>query len=49
MGVDEVLDIKRELYGSKRRLNDLDPWELNQLLVKLRREHATRSKRKKLH
>ena len=46
LSVDFVLDIKRKMYGTKRKLNDLDVWELNQLISELRRLYA---RRKKLH
>ena len=46
LSVNLVLDIKRELYGTKRKLNDLENWELNQLINILRSEYA---RRKKLH
>ena len=46
LSVDFVLDIKREMFGTKRKLNDLGVWELNQLISELRRHYA---RRKKLH
>ena len=46
LSVNLVLDIKRELYGTKRKLNDLENWELNQLINILRSEYV---RRKKLH
>ena len=47
LSVDFVLDIKREMFGTKRKLNDLDVWELNQLITELRREYARRKKVRK--
>jgi len=44
LSVDFVLDIKRELYGSKRKLNDLESWELTRLINELRRHHVRREK-----
>ena len=46
LSVDLVLDIKRELFGTKRKLNDLENWELGKLINVLRNEYA---RRKKLH
>jgi hypothetical protein len=40
------LDIKRELFGTKKKLNDLESWELGKLINVLRSEYA---RRKKLH
>ena len=42
----KFVDIKRELFGTKRKLNDLENWELGKLINVLRIEYA---KRKKLH
>ena len=47
LSVDFVLDIKREMFGTKRKLNDLDVWELNQLITELRREYPRRKKVRK--
>ena len=46
LSVDSVLDIKRKLFGTKRKLNDLENWELGKLINVLRNEYA---RRKKLH
>ena len=46
LSVDSVLDIKKKMFGSERSLNDLEAWELNQLISELRREYA---RRKKVH
>jgi hypothetical protein len=46
LSVDLVLDIKRELFGTKKKLNDLESWELGKLINVLRSEYA---RRKKLH
>ena len=46
LSIDFVLDTKREMFGTKRSLNDLEVWELNQLITELRREYA---RRKKVH
>ena len=46
LSVDLVLDIKKKMFGSERSLNDLEAWELNQLISELRREYA---RRKKVH
>ena len=46
LSVDSVLDIKRKLFGTKRKLNDLENWELGKLINTLRSEHV---RRKKLH
>ena len=46
LSVDSVLDIKRGLFGTKRKLNDLENWELGKLINVLRSEYA---RRKKLH
>ena len=40
LSVDFVLDIKKEMFGTKRKLNDLEVWELNQLIGELRRAYA---------
>jgi hypothetical protein len=36
LGVDFVLDVKREMFGTTRKLNDLENYELNQLIGELR-------------
>ena len=46
LSVDLVLDLKRKLFGTKRKLNDLANWELGKLINVLRSEYA---RRKKLH
>jgi hypothetical protein len=46
LSVDFVLDTKREMFGTKRKMNDLEVWELGQLITKLRSEYA---RRKKVH
>ena len=46
LSVNLVLDIKRELFGTRRKLNDLENWELGKLINVLRSEYA---RRKKLH
>jgi hypothetical protein len=44
LSVDFVLDIKRKMYGTKRKLNDLEAWELTRLINELRRHHVRREK-----
>jgi hypothetical protein len=46
LSVDLVLDTKRELFGTRRKLNDLESWELGKLINVLRSKYA---RRKKLH
>ena len=46
LSVDFVLDTKREMFGTKRKMNDLEVRELGQLITKLRSEYA---RRKKVH
>lgn len=47
LGVDTVLSIKRKMFGSTKKLNDLENYEITHLLSKCRVEYSKTKKREK--
>ena len=46
LSVDLVLDTKRELFGTRRKLNDLESWELGKLINVLRKKYVEKKANK---